>query len=61
MKKKNLSLAKKLFVDKATIAQLTKHQQSDVKGGAVTLQADCATYDPQVTCESRPRPGYVCM
>ncbi|RAJ77416.1 hypothetical protein CLV59_107183 [Chitinophaga dinghuensis] len=59
MKKKKISLEKKLTLNKLTVASLSKPQQKAVAGG---LNTDyCNTYDPQWTCESHPRPGYVCM
>lgn len=65
MKKKNLRLQKKLFLTRETIALLNKRQQESVAGGA-TLgprcnSANCDTYDPQLTCESNPRPGFMCL
>ncbi len=59
MKKKKLSLEKKLSLNKETVASLSKQQQNQLAGGAVT--DFCNTYDPQITCESRPRPGRVCV
>ncbi|PSK91985.1 class I lanthipeptide [Taibaiella chishuiensis] len=65
MKKKNIRLQKRLFLDKETIAALNKQQQEGVAGGAtigrICNSAGCQTYDPQATCETNPRPGYVCL
>ncbi|MBV8252999.1 MAG: class I lanthipeptide [Chitinophaga sp.] len=58
MKKKKISLEKKLSLNKLTVASLSKPQQHALAGGINTDY--CNTYDPQVTCESHPRPGYVC-
>lgn len=59
MKKKKISLERKLSLTKETIASLTKQQQQEVAGGAASQF--CQTYDPQLTCETHPRPGYVCL
>ncbi|NIG54997.1 class I lanthipeptide [Chitinophaga sp. Cy-1792] len=59
MKKKKISLAKKLSLNKLTVASMTQQQQKSLAGGINTQY--CVTYDPQVTCESHPRPGYVCL
>ncbi|MCW3466210.1 class I lanthipeptide [Chitinophaga nivalis] len=58
MKKKKLTLSKKLLLQKASILDLNKQQQASLAGGQET--SDC-TWDPQDTCVSRPRPGVVCM
>lgn len=58
MKKKKLSLEKKLSLNRETVAALSKQQLGRLAGGAT---ANCNTYDPQFTCETHPRPGYVCQ
>jgi hypothetical protein len=60
MKKKTLSLEKKLSLNKETIATLSKQQKIELAGGIVNTLY-CNTYDPQMTCESHPRPGRVCL
>ncbi|WP_106528431.1 class I lanthipeptide [Chitinophaga niastensis] len=59
MKKKKLSLERKLSFTKKTVATLSKQQQNQLAGGAASQY--CNTYDPQDTCESHPRPGYMCL
>lgn len=59
MKKKKLSLEKKLSLNKEIVATLNKQQQQQLAGGAVT--DFCDTWDPQITCETRPRPGRYCV
>jgi hypothetical protein len=65
MKKKSIKLQKRLFLGKETIALLNKKQQDSIAGGATAGRAcnsaNCDTYDPQLTCESNPRPGYQCV
>jgi hypothetical protein len=60
MKKKKISLERKLLLNKETVALLSKPQQKGIAGGGIRSQF-CDTYDPQLTCESNPRPGYVCL
>ncbi|WP_291910149.1 class I lanthipeptide [Chitinophaga sp. CB10] len=59
MKKKKISLEKKLSLKKTTVAELSKTEQKSLAGGAATQY--CNTYDPQETCETHPRPGYQCV
>ncbi|MCW3466213.1 class I lanthipeptide [Chitinophaga nivalis] len=62
MKKKKLSLNKKLLLQKEAVLDLNKQQQDIVLGGVGrTLNANCATWDPAATCESIPKPGRVCL
>jgi hypothetical protein len=61
MKKKKLSLSKKLFLSKAVVADLNKQQQQQLAGGRGTLYYPCVTWDPEWTCESHPRPGNECF
>jgi hypothetical protein len=62
MKKKKLSLNKKLFLDKATVITLNAAKQSALAGGrGYTQAANCNTWDPQEGCESHPRPGVYCL
>ncbi len=61
MKKKSIHL-KKLHLSKVTMSPLTAGQKKAVKGGSWDGcgSFDC-TYDPQMGCESRPRPGMQCV
>ncbi|RAJ08759.1 hypothetical protein LX64_01413 [Chitinophaga skermanii] len=52
MKKKKIQLSKLNF-EKSVIAQLNPIQQSDLKGGAATVNSLCRTTYYQ-TCESYP-------
>ncbi len=52
-------MEKKLAFNKVTVATLSKQQQTKLAGGLASW--NCETYDPQYTCESNPRPTYVCM
>ncbi|HVI43538.1 MAG TPA: class I lanthipeptide [Chitinophaga sp.] len=66
--KKKVSIGKKLVLIKSRIADLNKGQQAALAGGQViTLEfcsdsfQGCPTWDPEVTCESNPIPGRVCV
>lgn len=53
MKKKNLNLEKKLFLDKEVLAALNTRQQYQVLGGvAYTMKQPCATGG--ASCETIP-------
>ncbi|MCW3466212.1 class I lanthipeptide [Chitinophaga nivalis] len=61
MKKKQLSLSKKLLLKKEAILELNKNQQNSLAGGAAASRIDCGTWDPERTCETHPRPGHQCV
>lgn len=63
MKKKSIQL-KKLNLSKVTLSSLNTIQKNAAKGGGGSWTGcnsfDC-TYDPQMGCESYPRPGMQCV
>ncbi|WP_147243530.1 class I lanthipeptide [Chitinophaga flava] len=61
MKKKKISLEKKLSLHKETIASLSEQQKNGLKGGIKTEFYSNITWDPWVTCETHAKPDQVCM
>lgn len=59
MKKKQVSLRKKLTLGKSTVAALTAHQQQLIAGGAATTTVVCQSR--QLTCATRIRPTGPCQ
>ncbi|WP_147243526.1 class I lanthipeptide [Chitinophaga flava] len=60
MKKKKLSLSKKLFVQKETISLLSQEQQHGVIGGARTTYG-CPTWLPNAGCLTETTPQILCI
>lgn len=60
MKKKNINLKKKLFLNKEVLAQLNNLELNMIKGGiVVTRPLVCGS--KMETCASAPRPGQHCV
>ncbi|HVI47259.1 MAG TPA: class I lanthipeptide [Chitinophaga sp.] len=58
MKKKKVALSKKLYLDKAPVAELQTSQQYSLLGGASNFSiciTNCTT-----ACDTSPRPGQMC-
>ncbi|MCW3466211.1 class I lanthipeptide [Chitinophaga nivalis] len=60
MKKKHLSLSKKLMLQKEAILELNKNQQALVAGGTPRSLVNCNTWDPMAGCETRVPRTQVC-
>ncbi|NSL90913.1 hypothetical protein ECE50_029080 [Chitinophaga sp. Mgbs1] len=59
MKKRKISIERKLSFNKATIASLNPAQQHHIEGGApITFQINCQTR--QVTCQTIPYTERLC-
>ncbi|MCW3466209.1 class I lanthipeptide [Chitinophaga nivalis] len=54
--KKKVSLSKKLFLSKATVAELNQHQQQSLAGGALPLTRRDCQITAQESCITM-RPG----
>jgi hypothetical protein len=59
MKKKKISLNKKLFLDKAVIASLNQRQQQLLAGGLRPKTMTCFTFLD--TCETFPADAQICF
>jgi hypothetical protein len=59
MKKKTISINKKLMLGKSPIASLNENQQGMIAGGmAITQVFNCTSR--AITCATAPRPGRPC-
>lgn len=62
MKKKNIKLEKKLFLDKEVLITLSSRQQALLLGGDdLSLQQLCVTQDGRTTCVTFPPMGENCV
>ena len=60
MKKKSINL-KKLSLSKEALSPLSISQKKAALGGGTWYCSNDCTYDPQMGCESNPRPGMQCV
>jgi hypothetical protein len=60
MKKKKLSLSKKLILQKETVAPLNNDQQHQLAGGAPRTTYGCPTWLPNVGCLTETNPHIIC-
>lgn len=62
MKKKNINLEKKLFLNKEVLAELNNRQQQQVAGGAAaSRRLPCVTEASGGSCNTIPPMGYACI
>jgi hypothetical protein len=60
MKKKKLSLTKKLLLQRETVAPLNTEQQNQLAGGAKTTWG-CPTWLPNAGCLTETNPHIICF
>jgi hypothetical protein len=60
MKKKKLSLSKKLFVQREIVAPLNNQEQHRLVGGAPPTTYGCPTWLPNAGCYTETNPHVLC-